>query len=414
MPRERQDNDPGMVAPYIFNQTSRGLAIRDAKGDLHDLADISIACRAPLSTANFSVKGFLWTVQYNKLGGERRDVFIEKVKNPYPERFEAAIDSQTGLACLFKLGRFKRFWPKFVEERVEKVLNDPARLSKHFVEILGLQDQLLTKVDGREKERWVFSPDVVLDCEGVKLTGVKNNMFWYRTMLEKNSLPIIPSTSIPSMSGREIMAKFIRLSNRDNFFTYNLCLAGGVVLMHSRLVRKGNMGQGPLHVYYGKGKSQGKSTTAETVLHLTGDVTNGRKLAPIDIRTIKMVASRSTLPIIIEDVGRTNLLCELAKARFDDGQVYANAKGQFRIVAEFFATTNEIDPKKVTERDTDRMAVFPFRNSISHSSDYSSQRTEYCKLLHTEEKPFSFVIGEMGNYFNSVEYEEAKERCVFC
>ena len=67
-------------------------------------------------------------------------------------------------------------------------------------------------------------------------------------------------------------------------------------------------------------------------------------MAPVDIRTIKMVSSRSTLPMLIEDVGGTTLLCELAKARFDDGQVYANSKAQFRIVTEFFATTNEIDP----------------------------------------------------------------------
>ena len=409
----RQESDPGMVSPYIFNQQGRGLCIRDAKGDLHELADISVACRAPLSTANFSVKGFLWTVQFNKLGGKRQDVFIEKSKNPYPDRFEAAIDSQTGLACLFKLGRFKKYWPKFVEERVEKVLNDANRQSKHFVEILGLQDQLIAKTDGREKERWVFSPDVVLDCNGELLTGSKNNMFWYRMMLEKNGLPIIPSMSVPSKTGREIMAQFIRLSNRENFFTYNLCLAGGAVLLHSRLVRRNNGGQGPLHVYYGKGKSQGKSTTAETVLHLTGDVTNGRKMAPVDIRTIKMVSSRSTLPMLIEDVGGTTLLCELAKARFDDGQVYANSKGQFRIVTEFFATTNEIDPKKVKERDTDRMAIFPFKNSISHSSGYASDRSEYSKLLQTNEKPFSFMIGEMGNYFNSPDYNEAQERYVF-
>ena len=80
---------------------------------------------------------------------------------------------------------------------------------------------------------------------------------------------------------------------------------------------------------------------------MTGVVTNGRKLAPIDIRTIKMVASRSTLPILIEDFGGTTLLCELAKARLDDGQVYANSKGQLVIVAKFFATTNKIVIKNV-------------------------------------------------------------------
>ena len=289
-------------------------------------------------------------------------------------------------------------------------MNASERASKHFVEILGLQDQLLMKTDGREKEPWVFSPDVELDCNGERLIGVKNNMFWHRSMLEKNGLPIIPSISIPSKSSRDIMAQFIKHSNRENFFTYNLCLAGGTVLLHYRLVRRQNMGQSPLHVYYGKGKSQGKSTTAETVLHLTGDVTNGRKLAPVDIRTIKMVASRSTLPMLIEDVGGTTLLCELAKARFDDGQMYANAKGQFRIVTEFFATTNEIDHKKMEERDTDRMAIFPFKNSMSNSSGYASQRSDYSKLLMTEEKPFGFMIGEMGNFFNSPEYAASQER----
>ena len=178
----------------------------------------------------------------------------------------------------------------------------------------------------------------------------------------------------------------------------------------SRLVRKSYGGQDPLHVYYGRGKSQGKSTTAETVLHLTGDVTNGRKLAPIDIRTIKQYSSRSTLAILVEDVAGTKLLCELAQARFDDGQVYGNSKGQFRVVAEFFATTNDIDPRKVTERDTDRMAVFPFKNSSSHAVDNSNQRSDYFQLLATEEKPFDFMVGEMGNFFASAEYIEMRDR----
>ena len=55
------------------------------------------------------------------------------------------------------------------------------------------------------------------------------------------------------------------------------------------------------------------------------------------------------------------------------------------------------------------MAIFPFKNSISHSSGYASDRSEYSKLLQTNEKPFSFMIGEMGNYFNSPDYNEAQE-----
>ena len=38
-----------------------------------------------------------------------------------PKNFEQAIDSQTGMPCLFKLGKLgKKYWAKFVEERVEK------------------------------------------------------------------------------------------------------------------------------------------------------------------------------------------------------------------------------------------------------------------------------------------------------
>ena len=39
-----------------------------------------------------------------------------------------------------------------------------------------------------------------------------------------------------------------------------------------------------------------------------------------------MHAARTTLPILIEDVSNTNLLCHLAQCRFDDNQVYANSK----------------------------------------------------------------------------------------
>lgn len=59
----------------------RGLAIRDKRGDVQELADVSIACRAPITTANFSINGYLWTVQYNKIDKERREVFIKKSDN---------------------------------------------------------------------------------------------------------------------------------------------------------------------------------------------------------------------------------------------------------------------------------------------------------------------------------------------
>ena len=32
----------------------------------------------------------------------------------------------------------------------------------------------------RDQERCVYGPDVVLDCNGLKLVGSKNDMFWYR------------------------------------------------------------------------------------------------------------------------------------------------------------------------------------------------------------------------------------------
>ena len=78
-----------------------------------------------------------------------------------------------------------------------------------------------------------------------------------------------------------------------------------------RQIRKINGGQAPLNIFYGQGKSQGKSLTAQLAVWLTGDDNNGRKLAPVDIRTIKQLASRTTLPILIEDVGKTKLLVDL-------------------------------------------------------------------------------------------------------
>ena len=54
-------------------------------------------------------------------------------------------------------------------------------LKEHFfVEVLGLQVQIIKAGDGPEKERWVFGPDVVLDFEGKPMTGANCDMFWYR------------------------------------------------------------------------------------------------------------------------------------------------------------------------------------------------------------------------------------------
>ena len=40
--------------------------------------------------------------------------------------------------------------------------------------------QLLKKTDGPEKERWVLSPDCIMDSDGKLMTGSRCDMFWYK------------------------------------------------------------------------------------------------------------------------------------------------------------------------------------------------------------------------------------------
>ena len=51
----------------------------------------------------------------------------------------------------------------------------------NFVELEGLQVHLLgNNALNRANERWVFSPDIVLDSTGKLLIGALNDMFWFK------------------------------------------------------------------------------------------------------------------------------------------------------------------------------------------------------------------------------------------
>ena len=96
-------------------------------------------------------------------------------------KFESQVDLQAGIPFQSHLGKYKKFWPKFIAERIEKVLNDNRRKKMNFVELEGLQVHLLgNNALDRTNERWVFSPDVVLDSSGKELTGGANDMFWFK------------------------------------------------------------------------------------------------------------------------------------------------------------------------------------------------------------------------------------------
>ena len=46
------------------------------------------------------------------------------------------------------------------------------------------------------------------------------------------------------------------------------------------------------------------------------------------IQTIKQYAARTSLTLWVEDVGKSNLLKDIAQMRYDDGQIYVNNKVQ--------------------------------------------------------------------------------------
>ena len=96
-------------------------------------------------------------------------------------KFESQVDLQARIPFQSHLGKYKKFWPKFIAEQIEKVLNDNRRKKMNFVELEGLQVHLLgNNALDRTNERWVFSPDVVLDSSGKELTGGANDMFWFK------------------------------------------------------------------------------------------------------------------------------------------------------------------------------------------------------------------------------------------
>ena len=171
------------MKPYIFNNQGTGLAIRSPTGDIEDLADISLACRHAISTSNLALKGYIWSVKYNQHQGIVKSVFVKKSVMTDPIKFEQAIDAQHGLPFSMTLGPYKKYWAKFVQEKVQKVLQEQntERFKEHyFVEVLGLQVQIMKPNDGPEMERWVYSPEVVLNSEGKLMTGSQLDVFWHK------------------------------------------------------------------------------------------------------------------------------------------------------------------------------------------------------------------------------------------
>ena len=130
---------------FIFNQRDRGLAVKNAKGEIVELADISLICRNPISTHDLKLKGYLWLVQYNRKNKIQKSVFIEKKANMKPAVFEQAIDSQHGLAFRMDIGRYGRYWSRFVSEKVERgkiLIAHMAILYKLYVFMLWILDNL--------------------------------------------------------------------------------------------------------------------------------------------------------------------------------------------------------------------------------------------------------------------------------
>ena len=63
----RSENEDDLACkPYIFNQQNTGLAVKNARGDVVELADVSVACCNPISTANLSLKGYMWKVSFKE------------------------------------------------------------------------------------------------------------------------------------------------------------------------------------------------------------------------------------------------------------------------------------------------------------------------------------------------------------
>ena len=179
MPKQSETD----MRPYIFNQQGSGLAIRNPAGDLEELADISLACRHAISTANLSLKGYIWDVKWNRQSSVVKSVFVKKTSMLDPVKFEAAIDSQHDLPFHMNIGPYRKYWTKFVNEKVNKVLleqHQDKHKQHYFAEVLGLQIQLLKPGDSPERERWVYGPDLVMDHRGRPMVGSRKDIFWYR------------------------------------------------------------------------------------------------------------------------------------------------------------------------------------------------------------------------------------------
>ena len=112
--------------PYIYNQQGTGLVIRSPAGDIEELADISLACRHAISTANLGLKGYIWDVKYHHHNSVIKTVFVKKAAMTDPIKFEAAIDSQHGLPFAMNLGPYRyciiKHYPLFLYFNIQKVL----------------------------------------------------------------------------------------------------------------------------------------------------------------------------------------------------------------------------------------------------------------------------------------------------
>ena len=99
---------------------------------------------------------------------------------------------------------------------------------------------------------------------------------------------------------------------------------------------------------------------------------------------------------------------------FDDGQTYETAEGTFPKRAEIFFSANyfSMDEEATSdaERTCDRLAVIPFGEwNFMTASEFSKRQNLFKNVVDCEARPTELVIGEIGSFLNSEEFQKKRE-----
>ena len=324
----------------LNNITNQGLAFRDKDNKIVFVAKAELRLSGKAISSKYGICGDVFSVHYNDCPKVFK-VLIPKNALLNPLEFEKFCDLQTGRDLQYKT-RYVSLWKTFYQKEEECY---SMKEEKKFTvcEQTGLLYQVCN-IGDRNTERYVFNQDLILDFEGKKMVGRKQDVIFYPTLSSKSkdTVQILKPISC-ELGGRDVMNEILSVSTPDNIEACVSGIASAIGLFHSEVLRDVTGGQVSTVLLKSKdgGKSEGKTGVQQLGAKTCSCWQTHRISTLTSIQTLRKKASFTTLPLFLDDVNNDRRVAELTVG-YDGGETYETKDGCYRQCAGFIISLNYI------------------------------------------------------------------------